>query len=106
MGGEGIMIAAGLHFVRAAARDMPRSGRDFLASDPPFCYSARINLIPPTTSSERAFTLLDLIVTLAVIAILALTLAPALAKSGGKAARVNCFSNKRRVQAACAIYSS
>ena len=55
---------------------------------------------------HRAFTLLDLIVALAVLAILAATFAPALAKSGGKAARINCFNNKRHIAAACAMYSA
>ena len=55
---------------------------------------------------DRAFTLLDLIVALAVLAILAATFAPALAKSGGKVGRINCFNNKRHIAAACAMYSA
>jgi type II secretory pathway pseudopilin PulG len=58
------------------------------------------------SSSHRAFTLLDLIAALAVLAILAATFAPALAKSGGKAGRINCINNKRHIQAACAMYSA
>jgi type II secretory pathway pseudopilin PulG len=55
---------------------------------------------------DRAFTLLDLIVAIGVLAILAATFAPALAKSGGKVGRINCFNNKRHIQAACAMYSA
>src|SRR5262245_56233624 len=99
--------------MKAEEQSTPRSPlhsspatHDFLASDFRSCCSASINSMPFRTSCQRAFTLLDLIVTLAIIALLALTLAPALAKSGGKAARVNCFNNKRHIQAACAMYSA
>jgi type II secretory pathway pseudopilin PulG len=79
--------------------------RDFLASDVRSCYSANINPTDFRSPCQRAFTLLDLIAAVAIIAVLALTLLPALAKSGGRATRITCFNNKRHVQAACAMYS-
>jgi len=40
------------------------------------------------------------------LAALAITLAPALAKTGGRSGRITCFNNKRQLQAACALYSA
>jgi prepilin-type N-terminal cleavage/methylation domain-containing protein len=59
-----------------------------------------------TSYWRRAFTLIELLVVVGTIAVLALALAPALAKSGGKSGRVTCFNNKRQVAAACAVYTA
>jgi prepilin-type N-terminal cleavage/methylation domain-containing protein len=59
-----------------------------------------------TSYWRGAFTLIELLVVIAVLAMLAVALAPALAKSGGKSGRVNCFNNKRQMAAACALYTA
>jgi len=58
------------------------------------------------SSSPEAFTLIELLVVAGMLAVLAVTLAPALAKSGGRSGRITCFNNKRQVEAACALYSA
>lgn len=57
-------------------------------------------------SPRGGFTLLELLVTIAVIAILAALLVPALRSARGFAKRANCLSNLRQVSAAFHIYAN
>ncbi len=53
----------------------------------------------------RAFTLVELLVTIAVIAILASLLLPALASARGKAHAVSCLNGERQLNLACLVYA-
>ena len=53
-----------------------------------------------------AFTLLELLVTISVIAILAGLLLPALASARAKARAIQCVNNLRQLSTACALYTS
>ena len=55
-------------------------------------------------SASPAFTLVELLVVIAVIAILAALLLPALARSRGSAWRAECASNLRQLGFACELY--
>jgi prepilin-type N-terminal cleavage/methylation domain-containing protein len=57
-------------------------------------------------SERRAFTLLELIVTLAILVILAGVLFPVLARARLEGLRVGCISNFRQVTAAALMYSA
>jgi len=59
----------------------------------------------PTHIGGRAFTLLELLVVVAVIAILAAMLLPALAKSKGRATAMACLNNTRQLALAWTLYA-
>lgn len=63
--------------------------------------------LPPALSphAQRAFTLVELLVVIAVIGILAGMLLPALAKAKAKAKRTQCLSNVRQIQLALQLYA-
>ena len=58
-----------------------------------------------TCARERAFTLTDLLVVMATLAILAALILPALAKSGDNGARTVCLNNLRQLGMALNMYA-
>ena len=60
---------------------------------------------PPSGVPRRGFTLVELLVVIAVVAILAALLLPALAGAKAKAKRVACCSNMRQVSLAVSLYA-
>lgn len=59
----------------------------------------------PPMNSRRAFTLVELLVVIAVIGVLAGLLLPALAKSKENGKRINCTSNLRQLSLSATLYS-
>jgi prepilin-type N-terminal cleavage/methylation domain-containing protein/prepilin-type processing-associated H-X9-DG protein len=55
---------------------------------------------------ERAFTLIELLVVIATLAILAMWVMPALARSGDDGSRAVCYNNLRRMGTAVNLYAS
>lgn len=60
---------------------------------------------PPAGKARAAFTLLELLVVMAVIAIMAALLFPALAKARGRAQAISCLNNTRQLAVGWALYS-
>ena len=72
------------------------------SSEMPICWFA--SSPPPSSALRHGFTLVELLVVIAVIAILAALLLPALANAKAKAKRVACVSNMRQVGLAVNLY--
>jgi prepilin-type N-terminal cleavage/methylation domain-containing protein len=60
---------------------------------------------PVPAKSSNAFTLTELLVVLAVLALLTATLLPALAMDKGNSKLAQCLANHRQIGAACAMYA-
>ena len=58
-----------------------------------------------TCERERAFTLIDLLVVMATLAILTVLILPALARSGDNGARTVCLNNLRQLGMALNMYA-
>jgi prepilin-type N-terminal cleavage/methylation domain-containing protein/prepilin-type processing-associated H-X9-DG protein len=65
-----------------------------------------IRLIPAAPRTGQAFTLVELLVVIAVIAILASLLLPALGRAKESGRATVCFSNLRQMGVACSVYAS
>jgi prepilin-type N-terminal cleavage/methylation domain-containing protein len=63
------------------------------------------NSLRPGMNSPRAFTVVELLVTIAIIGILAAMLLPALAKSKEKARRAACMNNQKQLDLAWQMYA-
>src|SRR5437016_1957985 len=66
--------------------------------------SKRSPSVKPNTNLERAFTLVDLLVVIAIIAILAALLLPALGKAKQQAYKVKCLSNLHQIGLGLKLY--
>jgi prepilin-type N-terminal cleavage/methylation domain-containing protein/prepilin-type processing-associated H-X9-DG protein len=73
------------------------------SSERPTCRFAA--LPPPLGAPRQGFTLVELLIVIAVIAILAALLLPTLANAKSKAKRVACLSNMRQVGLAVSLYA-
>src|ERR1700753_2933655 len=65
-----------------------------------------MKIIRTSQSLKRAFTLVELLVVVAVLGVLSCLLIPALARAKPKSITAQCFSNKKQLQYASAMYAS
>ena len=69
------------------------------------CDFRRGNGFPRAGKAPAAFTLLELLLVMAVIAIMAALLFPALTKARGRAQAISCLNNARQLAVGWALYS-